>query len=349
MWYVALDLHSETTSISVRSSRGIVVSRDIVPTTRPALRHALQKVRGRARLVCEAGPLSRWIRDTLETRLREVMVCDRRRSRLAASKGDRIDADKLSELLWKNELQPVYVPRGEHVILRRLAMHYIRMMRERIRVIIRLRALFLESGIRVSSPRAQPERVPIHRLRDRGSKYVAKAYVAQLERASELLAAAKDEMLAYARFFAAFHLLQSVPHVGEIRSAQLIAIVVDPGRFRSRRRFWSYGGVGIVQKISSEHYIDDGVVVRDERVRSAHLSKACQPVLKKILRDIALHASLRSGVFRRCYEAFIARGMRPALARVALARKIATIILAVWRSGVPFDGSRVFINGSNSG
>lgn len=344
MWYVALDIHGETTSVSIRSSRGVVVRRDVVATTRVALRRAVSNLRGRARIVCEAGPMSRWVRDILETRLREVIVCDRRRSRLAASKSDRVDADKLSELFWKNELHPVYVPRGEQVILRRLAMHYIRMMRERTRVIIRLRALFLEVGIRVSSPRSKPEKVPIHRLRDSAAKYVARAYLNQLAIASELLVSAKAEMLEYARSFTAFELLQSVPYVGEVRAAQLIAIVADPGRFKSVRRFWSYGGAGVIQKISAEHRIEDGVVVREERIRGARLSKACQPMLKKILRDIALYASLGTGIFRESYDRFVARGMRPSLARVALARKIATIILAVWRSGIPFDASRLSTN-----
>ncbi len=341
MWYVALDVHGETTSISVRSARGVVVRRDVVATTRVELRKALTRVRGRTRIVCEAGPMARWIRDTLETRMREVIVCDRRRSRLAASKSDRVDADKLSELFWKNELHPVFVPRGEQVVLRGLARHYTRMLRERTRVIIRLRALFLESGIRVSSPRKEPDKVPIHRLRDQAAKYVAQAYLTQLATATELLTAARTEMIACARRFSAFELLQTVPHVGEIRSAQLIAIIADPGRFKSRRKFWSYGGVGVIQRTSAEHRVANGVVIREERVRGVRLSKACQPMFKKILRDVALYASLGRGVFRNSYDAFIARGMRASLARVALARKIATIILAVWRSGVPFDASRV--------
>lgn len=299
MWYVALDVHDETTSISIRSSRGVLVRRDVVATTRVALRRALSSLRGRARIVCEAGSMSRWIRDILETRLREVVVCDRRRSRLAASKSDSVDADKLSELFWKNELHPVFVPRGDQVVLRRLTMHYIRMMRERTRVIIRLRALFSEVGIRFTSPRAHPERVPIHRLPDSASKYVARAYVSQLAIASELLIAARAEMLGYARSFAAFELLQTVPYVGEVRSAQLIAIVADPGRFRSVRRFWSYGGVGLVQKISAEHRIQDGVVVREERVRGTRLSKVCQPVLKNPARHCTVCISRYGSLSRK--------------------------------------------------
>src|SRR4051794_31339060 len=183
MQFVGLDVHDERTAISIRNARGVITKRVVVPTTAPALRRAFAKTRGKLRIVCEAGSRARWVRDTLETRLREVIVCDRRRTRLVVcgSKTDRIDADKLSELLWKNELRPVYVPRDSHVLLRRFVSHYVRMLRERARIILRLRSLFREQGIRVATPRSAPERVPIHRLQDSAAKYVARAYVRQLE------------------------------------------------------------------------------------------------------------------------------------------------------------------------
>lgn len=348
MWYVGLDVHGETTSISVRSSRGAVVRREVVATTRAALRHALRGVRGRVQIACEAGPMARWTRDMLETRLREVLVCDRRRTRLGTSKADRVDADRLSDLLAKNELHPIFVPRGEQAVLRRLCVHYIRMIKDRTRVIIRLRALFLESGTHIRTHRSAPEKVPLGALRDHGEKYVVRAYLLQLNTATELVHAARKEMIDYAGSFAAFELLQSIPHVGEIRAAQLLAIVVDPARFRSLRRFWSFGGLGVIQKASSEHRIENGMVIRDDRVRGVHLAKACQPILKKVLRDIALYASIGRGAFRTIYDGYVARGMRPALARVALARKVAAVILAVWRSGNSFNET-LLLRHTNSG
>jgi hypothetical protein len=37
----------------------------------------------------------------------------------------------------------------------------------------------------------------------------------------------------------------------------------------------------------------------------------------------------------------LARGLRPELARVTMARKIAAITLAMWKAGENFDGGRV--------
>lgn len=134
----------------------------------------------------------------------------------------------------------------------------------------------------------------------------------------------------------AFELLQTIPQIGEIRAAMLMGIVATPARFQRRRKFWAYGGLGVIQRVSSEHRIEKGEIVRDSRARGIRLSKAGQPLLKKVLCDIALHASIGRGELRTLFNRHIARGKRPAIARLALARKIASVIMAVWRTGKPY-------------
>lgn len=188
MWYVGLDLHRETTAVSLRNNKGAVVRREVVATTASSRRRALRGIRGRVQIICESGPLVPWVTDTLQTRFREVLVCDRRRTRLATSgaKTDRIDADKLSDLFRKDALHLVHVPRGDHALLRRLATHYVKMMRDRSRIILRLRALFAEIGVRVNTHRTSPERVPLARLTKPGTHAIANAYIRQLEVARAL-------------------------------------------------------------------------------------------------------------------------------------------------------------------
>jgi hypothetical protein len=41
------------------------------------------------------------------------------------------------------------------------------------------------------------------------------------------------------------------------------------------------------------------------------------------------------------YAALVAKGMRPEMARLTLARKIAAIILIVWKKGVSFDAEHL--------
>src|SRR5205085_3489822 len=169
------------------------------------------------------------------------------------------------------------------------------------------------------------------------SKSIAHAYIRQIELATKLIQEAKRDFLASAREFHDHTLLQTIPQVGELRAAMLIAIIGDPNRFRSRRAVWAYGGLGVVQKASSEHRLEKGRVVRGKQPTGMRLSRTAQPLLKKLLRDLALHASIRGGPFRKLYEAHLRRGARPSIARLSLARKFAAVIFAVWRSGTAFN------------
>jgi hypothetical protein len=51
----------------------------------------------------------------------------------------------------------------------------------------------------------------------------------------------------------------------------------------------------------------------------------------------AVVASTKSGPFQEFHAALLAKGMRPEMARLTLARKIATIVLIVWKKGVSCD------------
>ena len=341
MWFVGLDVHRDTTAVCAVNGRGQVVRRVVVATTRPALRKVFARVRGRAKIACESGPMAPWVKSVLETRLREVIVCDRRRTRLSCTenKNDQFDAQKLAEFLRLGKLPAVYVPPPAEAAIRCLAYHHQKMVRERVRIVFRLRALFLMRGIRLVTRRSKPDRVPLHRLPDDASRHVASAYLLQLQLATTLVNEARSALIRSVETSPTFSLLQSIPYIGEIRAAELIAIVGEPSRFSSVRAFWAYGGLAVVQRVSGEHHIENGRIVREQRNRGVRLAKTGQPMLKKVLRDIALYSSIGRGEFRRIFDRTIARGKSPSLARIALARKIAAVILAVWRSGFAYDVS----------
>jgi ketol-acid reductoisomerase len=56
-----------------------------------------------------------------------------------------------------------------------------------------------------------------------------------------------------------------------------------------------------------------------------------------LFKGAAIQAATREGPLWEFYEALVAKGMRPEMARLTLARKIAAITLTVWRKGVAFD------------
>jgi len=59
-------------------------------------------------------------------------------------------------------------------------------------------------------------------------------------------------MITEARKHAVYRLVKTCPGLGNVRTAQLLAVVVTPYRFPSKRDFWSYCGLAVVTRSSSD-------------------------------------------------------------------------------------------------
>ena len=70
--------------------------------------------------------------------------------------------------------------------------------------------------------------------------------------------------------------LESVPGIGEVRAAQVVSVVVTPDRFRTRAQFWSYSGLGIVMRSSSD-WVQNAAGQVDARAGAADARPQSQP------------------------------------------------------------------------
>ena len=59
--------------------------------------------------------------------------------------------------------------------------------------------------------------------------------------------------------------------------------------------------------------------------------------VKSLFKAAATSSSIRPGPLHDFYVARVESGMRPTMARLTLARKIAAITLTMWKKGVSFD------------
>src|SRR5438094_9159277 len=84
----------------------------------------------------------------------------------------------------------------------------------------------------------------------------------QLDQLKPLRRKAKQAMLAESRRHRAVSLLRTIPEMGPIRCAFIVATVDTPHRFRTKRQFWSYVGLAVVNQMSSEYEMTAGHVVR---------------------------------------------------------------------------------------
>jgi transposase len=63
--------------------------------------------------------------------------------------------------------------------------------------------------------------------------------------------------------------------------------------------------------------------------------------MKEIFKSTATRASCGAGPFHDFYAALLAKGMKPEMARLTLARKIAAITLTVWKKEERFDAEQL--------
>ena len=119
------------------------------------------------------------------------------------------------------------------------------------------------------------------------------------------------------------------------------ATVDTPHRFRTKRPFWSYIGLAVVTRSSAEHEVVNGRVKRQAKpVQTRGLNPNYNRRLKSVFKSAATHAC-RGGAYQPYYEGLLASGMRPEMARLVVAGKLAAVVLAVWKSGASFDEQKI--------
>jgi transposase len=275
------------------------------------------------------------------------LVCDSRKNALlrVGNKNDREDARKLSELLFLNKLHPVY--HGENGIraLKELARSYLSLTRDLTRVMNRLKAIYRGWGIacagqQVYAPRYRAEWLA--KIKEAGVRRRAEIYYRQFDALAALRQEARRELLAEARKHPAMRLLRQIPSIGPIRAALLIALMQTPHRFRTKRQLWAYSGLALRTYDSGEYRFVGGQLKRTKKaVTIRGLNKNHNHDLKNIFKGAATRAAATAGPLQNFYEARIANGMKPPMARLTLARKIAAITLLVWKKGVRFDAEQL--------
>lgn len=343
--YVALDVHQAMTAASVREESGRIIARSILPTEEPALLEFFQGMRGAIHVTFEEGTQAQWLHDLLVGRVDRVLVCDRRGKARQGNKGDQADADQLSELLRRGALRAVYHGSPHRSTLRELTRTYQNVVEDATRVMQRLKALFRARGIkapgkRVYHPRNREEWLA--KLADDGVRFRAQALYVQLDVLRELRPKVKLAMVTEARRDPAWSVLRSIPFLGPVRVALILAIMRTPWRFRTKRNLWAYCGLAVVTHSSSDFAMVDGQPVRRRRAPMTRgLNRNHNRELKDVFKGAATAATGRPGPLRDLYEEMIARGMREELARVTLTRKLSAVTLRLWKKGEGYDPAKL--------
>ena len=343
--YIGMDVHMATTVIAVLNSVGETVAEAVVETKASTILDFLKSQRGTVHVTFEEGTQAAWLYDLIRPHVAEVVVCNPREVPAQDNKADKSDAKRLAELLRTNGLKAVY--HGEHgtQALKELSRSYGAILSDSTRVKNRLKGVFRGRGISCTGTNVYSKKGREQWLRKLDNSAVRSRIsklFKELDCLTELRNEAEKELLTEARKHPATKVLRSIPGIGPVRAAVILGFTITPHRFRTKSQFWKYCGLAVMSEITGEYAVIDGRVVRSRKkplVRGLNINY--NHALKEAFKGAATTAAM--GVWRSHFDALVANGTRPSLVLLTLARRIASITLAVWKRGELYDSKKMKI------
>ncbi len=326
-YYAGIDVSLERSSVCVVDATGRIV-REAKVASEP---EALVQLFGQlglpvSRIGLEAGPLSQWLHAGLAAAGFEVVLLETRQVKAALSamvvKTDRKDARGIAQLLRMGWYRPVHRKSPPAQEVRALLVGRKLLQGKLLDVELSIRGILRGFGLKVGE-------VSKGRFAARVRELVAGQPM--LERVVEPMLRAREALrteyqvlhravLAIVRDDATCRRLMGVPGVGALVAITFTSAVDDPARFRRSRAVGAHFGLTPKKYQSGETDMTGGISkVGDAMVRTALYEAA----------NVMLTRSGRFSTLKRwALEVAKRRGMRRA--KVALARKLATVLHRLW-------------------
>ncbi len=320
--YIGLDWAQKNMAVARMEAGSSKVHTIDVPASLKDLQLYLSRLKGKRTLTLEETTTSQWLYTELREWVDELIVCDPHRNRLLSegAKTDRIDAEKLVRLLKAGLLKPVYHSGDKFIYLRKVVSGY---------------QDVIEAGVRAKNQRSALMRAVGRDRRDQDLDGEHESFV--LSGIDDGIEHFESQRLRYRKCFeglrkqyALIGNLETIPGIGLIGAVKIAAIVVDARRFATDGRYWSYCGLVKLEMTS-------GGVVYGRR----------QPRFCRTLKCVYMTAALSvirtdEGPLKQYYlHLLTSKGRNSSQARKALARKIASLSLAVAKNGQKFDPGRL--------
>jgi transposase len=315
-----------------------------VETNGQALIEAVRMIPGHKHLVIEEGLQSAWLYETLSPHVDELVVAGITQSR--GPKSDKRDAYALAERLRIGNLEKhVFKAPRQFSWLREFSRPHMTLVSDVVRTQARIKSIYRSRGVLVSG-------VDVYGVRRREewldqlsphSRSRATRLYAHLDFLLDQKKQAESDLLREAKKHSIVKVLETAPGFGPIRAARIVPIVITPHRFRTKRQFWSYCGLGVVTRSSSDWVqTADGAWIKARRPQTRGLSRHHNHFLKDIFKGAAttVVTQRNKDPIHARYERLLDGGTKPTLAKLSLARMIAATVLRMWKNEEPYDPER---------
>jgi transposase len=342
--YIGMDVHAASCTLAVISEKGRKLKDFPVETNGQSLVEAIRMIPGHKHLVFEEGLQSAWLYETLNPHVDDIVVAGITTSR--GQKSDKGDAYGLAEKRRVGNLDKhVFKAPRQFTRLRELSRIHMTLVSDTVRVQSRIKSLYRSRGILVAGMNVYAAR---HREEWRkqlpsSNQTRATRLYDHLDFVLEQKKQAEADLLREAKKHPIVGVLETAPGFGPIRAARLVPIVVTPHRFRTKRQFWSYCGLAIVTRSSSDWVqTADGQWIKARVPQTRGLSRQHNHFLKDIFKGAAttvITQRNKDPIYGR-YQRLLDGGTKPTLAKLSLARMIAATVLRMWKDEKEYDPGR---------
>lgn len=343
--YIGLDAHVSSCTLGVVGPSGKRLGHQVVETNAEALAGAIRAIAGTRHLCLEEGTLSGWLYEVLSPHVHELVVAGVSESR--GSKNDKVDAFARAEQLRIGAVKTkVYKGQGRFTRLRHVAKAYAALVSDSVRVQNRIKSLLRSRGLAargrgvyaVGSREEWLARLP------ETARPQAEFFYREYDALMPVRKQAEKALVAEARKHRVYRRVRTCPGLGPVRAAELVAVVVTPYRFRNKRKFWKYCGLGVVMRSSSDWVrTRSGEWVRADVKQTRGLNRDFNHTLKRVFKGAAttVIGQAKDEPLYRHYLRLLEEGTKPNLAKLTLARQIGSIVLAVWRNEEAYDPKKL--------
>lgn len=335
--FAALDVSQDQTAICVVDQDGARLAEAKVATCPDTIARWLEAWSGELeRVGMETGPLAVWLWNALSARGLPVICMDARHAngvlKMMPNKTDRHDARGLAQIVRTGWFKAVRVKSHGAYVNRALLTARDALVGIRVRLENEIRGLLKTFGIMFGKR--------VGGFKKRAEEIIARdlAVAPELVPLFETLIKARRDILAriaeldgrirvVAREHATVRLLMTAPGIGPITALAVVSAFDDAARFRRSSSAGAYLG------LTPRRY-ESGEISRNGRV-----SKRGDRFARKCLFEAAnaIYCRNLGGPRLRDWARGIAEKTGPRKAKVALARKLAVTLHAMWRAGAPFE------------
>lgn len=333
---IGLDLGDRKHHSCVLDAKGDIVAEEVITNTRECLVRFAERY-PRATYVMETGMHSPWVSRLLEERRVRVIVANARKVRAISQSQTKSDVEDARMLARLGRADPALLhpikhrsEQGQRALVRLKVRETL--VRSRVNQMNSVRFLLKSLGIAVpSGSKALTFTRRLRPMLDKPTRVLVEPLLEMIDTLNGRIAEMDKELEAFGRErYPATERLRQVDGVGPLTALAFVLTIEDPGRFPDTRDVGPY--LGLVPRRDQSGGSD----------KQLPITKAGNRQLRCLLVNCAHYILGPFGPpsrLREVGERIAARGGKSAKKRavIAVARKLAVTLLALWKSGAEYE------------